>query len=317
MPSYTGTFTAAAQVSGAILLKPGQALTYSLTESAPGTWVILFQESTSPTAHWNQVGSYIDDLTTTTLTNDSKLDKYYRLRCKSIAVVTVDYTLADATGETQHSILNPQTGVAEIIFTDQGVKIPRNLSVTGTSTLTGAATISASGVTLDSPTITTPTMNLNVKRVQNTAKIGATAGWVVGAADNLGLLATLPAAQTASTLVIPITHLNISDIITGFYLIGQIEATSGDTVTLDADLRKLTAVAGDVTDASIGAITQLSVTADTLISNANATKTLAAAETVSGLETFYILITATTGAVADVVLQAAVIAATEVHAPGD
>lgn len=141
------------------------------------------------------------------------------------------------------------------------------------------------------------------------AKAGTTAGWVVAAGDNISLV-TCPAAQSASTLVIPITGLKVGWIITGFHLVGQIEA-AGNTATLDADLRKMTAAAADVTDASIGAITQISVIADTIISSSNSSKTLASPETIGADETFYILLTATTAAATDIALQGVAITVTE------
>lgn len=134
------------------------------------------------------------------------------------------------------------------------------------------------------------------------AKVGATAGWVVGGgAINTGLLATLPASQTASTLVVPITGLRVGDTITGFHLMGQIES-AGNTATLDADLRKHTVSAGDPTDASVGAITQISVTADTAINSGNSTKS-GLAEVIAANETFYVLLTGTTAAATDVAMM--------------
>ena len=50
--------------------------------------------------------------------------------------------------------------------------------------------------------------------------MGGTAGFVVGAADNLPYVATLPASQSGSTLVIPIDGLNVGDVITGFRVVG-------------------------------------------------------------------------------------------------
>jgi len=140
----------------------------------------------------------------------------------------------------------------------------------------------------------------------NRAKVGATAGWTVGAADNLGLMATLPASQTASTLVVPVP-VKVGDTITSFSLIGQIES-AGNTATLDANLRKITSAAADVTDASLDSITQVSVTADAIVS---ASKTLGTPEVVGENETFYILITGTTAASTDVALQGVSITVTE------
>ncbi len=142
------------------------------------------------------------------------------------------------------------------------------------------------------------------------AKVGATAGWVVAAADDLGLLATLPGAQTGSTLVVRLPGLKVGDMITGIHLVGQIES-GGNAASLSVDLRKLTAAAADVTDASVGAMAApLSVTADTIISAANAAKT-GLSEVVGANETFYALITATTAAATDIALQAVALTVTE------
>lgn len=146
------------------------------------------------------------------------------------------------------------------------------------------------------------------QRVINTgAKIGATAGWTLGGgAVNAGLTATLPASQTASTLVIPIPGLKVGDTITAFSVVGQIES-AGATATLDADLRKLTAAAADVVDASVGAITQVSVTADAIVSASKSSLT----EVVAADETFYVLLTGTTAALTDIALQGITITVTE------
>jgi len=149
------------------------------------------------------------------------------------------------------------------------------------------------------------------KRIINTeAKIGATAGWTLGGgAVDTGLMATMVASQTAGTLVVPIPGLKVGDTITAFHLIGQIESAGG-AVTLDADLRKMTAAAADVTDASVGAITQISVTADTAVTSTNSEKS-GLAEIVAADETFYVLLTGTTAASTDIALQGIAITVTE------
>jgi len=130
------------------------------------------------------------------------------------------------------------------------------------------------------------------------ARAGATAGWVVTGAD-VGQ-ATLPASQTASTMVIPVNlPLKVGSTITAYSIIAQIES-AGQTVTIDAALYKITNAAGDPTSADIGSITQVSVTADTASA---ASKTLAAPEVVAAGETFYLLITATTGSLTDIQFQ--------------
>ena len=138
-------------------------------------------------------------------------------------------------------------------------------------------------------------------------KVGAAAGWTIAAAANTALV-TCAASQTAATLVVPIrVPLKAGWKITGFGVIAQIESAGG-TVTLDADLRKQTNVAADVSDASVGAITQVSVTADT----ASVAEKKGLAEVVAVGETFYILITATTAASTDIALQGITITVDEV-----
>jgi len=139
------------------------------------------------------------------------------------------------------------------------------------------------------------------------AKLGAGAGWTLGGgAVNLGLMATMAASQTAGTLVVPIPGLKVGDTITGFSVVGQIESAGG-AVTLDADLRKLTAAAADVTDGSVGAIAQIAVTADTAV----ATAKTGLAEVVAATETFYVLLTGTTAASTDIALQGITVTVTE------
>jgi len=139
-------------------------------------------------------------------------------------------------------------------------------------------------------------------------KVGATAGWTVGGgAVDVGHLATLPASQTGSTLVVLITGLKVGDTITSFKVNAQIESAGG-AVTLDAVLYKRTAAAADFANANIGAITQVSVTADTKVSSS---KTLATPEVVAADEAFYVLLTGTTAAATDVDLGAITVTVTE------
>jgi hypothetical protein len=145
--------------------------------------------------------------------------------------------------------------------------------------------------------------------IQVGAKVGATSGWLVSAADDKNSLARCPQSKTGVTLVVPISGLKVGDTISGFHLVGQIES-GGNHVTVDADLRKQTAAAADLVDASVGAITQLDVVADTIISSSNTEK--ASLSDVIGVdETFYVLITATTNASTDIDLQAVAITVTE------
>lgn len=180
----------------------------------------------------------------------------------------------------------------------------------------GELSIYVDGVQAMKATSSAVTMLLSMVRtsvqtiVNGLSKVGATAGWVVGGgAADVGLLATCPASQTASTLVVPLSGvLNIGDTITGIHLMGQIESAGG-TVKVDVNLRKLTAAAADVVDASVATMTQVSVTADTVLSSSN-TAISSLTEVVAEGETFYLLVTATTAASTDIALQCAVVTKT-------
>ena len=139
------------------------------------------------------------------------------------------------------------------------------------------------------------------------AKLGASgAGWVIGAADSTSL-ATLPASQTDENMVIPITvPLKVGTIITGFTINGQIES-AGNTATLDASLRKMTAVDSDFTDAAVGAFTTLTKTADYKVVDGNSLLN----ETVAADESFYILVEGTTAASTDIAIGGVTITVTE------
>lgn len=138
------------------------------------------------------------------------------------------------------------------------------------------------------------------------AKVGGTAGWTVGAANDLPYIGTVAASQTGATLVIPIDGLHIGDTITGFRIVAQVES-AGATATIDAILRATTNVAAEPTDAAIGTgITQVSVTADTAVSSAKTGLT----EVVTSGKTYYLLVTVTTAALTDVILQACEITVT-------
>lgn len=138
------------------------------------------------------------------------------------------------------------------------------------------------------------------RSIAGRGKIGATAGWVVAGADDLSLN-TCPASKTAATVTLALPGLNKGDIIVGFHLVGQIESAGG-TVTVDAALHKHVAAAADVTDTALGSITQLSVTADTVMGEDN-TRVDGLRVLVSEHETFFLLITATTDAATDIALM--------------
>lgn len=135
-----------------------------------------------------------------------------------------------------------------------------------------------------------------VYQIQTGAKVGATAGWSVNDGTNRGGLAKLPAEQSGSTLVVPLTGLPVGYTITGYTVRGQVES-AGNTATLDAALRSLTVATADLTDAAVtdGAITQVSVTADAQIASA----VTGLSSVITAGKTFYLLITGTTAASTD------------------
>jgi hypothetical protein len=163
-------------------------------------------------------------------------------------------------------------------------------------------TLTAAGITNTGISVRTGVQ----RQVGNRAKIGTTAGWTVAAANNLPYMGTVAASQTASHLVVPVDMLHVGDTITGFKVVAQIESAGG-AVTLDADLRAITNVAAEPTDASIGAITQVSVTADTAV----AAEKTALTEVVLATKTYYVLLTATTAASTDIILLGLTVTVTE------
>lgn len=149
-----------------------------------------------------------------------------------------------------------------------------------------------------------PTPKAARKRVYQAAglaKVGGTAGFVVAVADNISLV-TCPASQTASKLIMPIPFLRIGDKIISFHLIGRVNSAGG-AVTVDADLRFQTAAAASTVDTSLGTITQLAVTAQTLMSEANTKKILPGPYVVGPLDTVYAVVTVTTAASTDIAVE--------------
>lgn len=158
--------------------------------------------------------------------------------------------------------------------------------------------------TITSATITTLTSTSIVqsRTIQLTkahAKVGASAGWVLPTTTNLPYMATMAASQTGGTLVVHLDGLQVGATITGYKVIAQVESAGG-TVTIDAALRAVTNVAAEPTDAAVGTgMTQVSVTADTAVAQAKTGHT----QVVTSGDTYYLLITATTGASTDIILQ--------------
>lgn len=284
MATVSTTFSDAGS-SSQLFVRKGEDYTYSIDYSADFDGGLFIERSEDGGISWHQMAEfavgYKTDVAEVLVCNAP--GGIYRFRC----------------------ILDPEadpavlTGTAAVTLENVADEIIKALDSEGATVFEikedGAATFKRPGQTKIFP-------------ISGLAKAGATAGWVVaGASDTC--LATLPAGSTASTMVMPIA-LPLGCTITGFYLTGQIES-GGNTATLDADLRKHTAAAADVADASVGTITQLSVTADAIVSSANAGVT-GLSEVVAADETFYVLITGTTGVATDIALQGLAVVIDEV-----
>lgn len=174
----------------------------------------------------------------------------------------------------------------------------KGIASKASGTFTTLTATAGTVTTLTSTTATITTLNpTSIVRASQTwkvggrAKVGGTSGWVVGAANDLGTIATMAASQSAGTLVVPVTGLlHVGDTITGFGVYSSINSAGG-TVTLDAALRKLVVAAGaTATDSSIASMTQVSVTSATASS---ATKTGLSETVVAGTQ-YYLLLTGTT-----------------------
>jgi hypothetical protein len=140
------------------------------------------------------------------------------------------------------------------------------------------------------------------------AKLGGSgAGWVIDG-DNALPLVTLPASQTSEVLLVPIEGLEVGDIVTAVGVNGQVESAGGN-VTLALDVRKVTTAAADITDASIGTDNVGTLTADTILSDANLGVT-GLTETMAANESLYVTLTGTTAASTDIALQSLTVTVT-------
>lgn len=267
-------------VSQVLTVAPGRSVTYSATEST-FVGIATFERSRNGGASWETIESATDaSMVGGTLVNNTRADEWFRFRVVQNGESAVSGTLSVSVADVARTMLEYRNPDNTVLFklTEEGIDTARRISQ---------------------------------KRITNAAgqaKAGATAGWVVAAGADTALV-TCPASQTGATLVVSINGLKVGDTITGFHLVGQIESAGG-TVTVDADLRKHTAAAADVSDASVGAITQLSVTADTIMSASN-TRKASLSEVVAADETFYVLLTATTAALTDIALQGVALEVTE------
>lgn len=128
--------------------------------------------------------------------------------------------------------------------------------------------------------------------------------WVVGASQTVKRwAATLPASKTASVLAVAIAGLKKGDAILGFHFNGQIESAA-NTATLDAAIHKTSPVAAAVSDAAVSgtSMTQVSVAADTALTETNTVTEFAEANTVVVDDdgSYYLYVTGTTAASTDI-----------------
>lgn len=277
MTTYSSTFSAAGQVSSSLVIPKGKTLQYSLAATW-GTGSVVLEKKVGANG-WKVVSDV--HITNRSLSSPSDLGEgTYRLHC-----LTYQNTITYVLGDVVDMIKEYQNEAGQTVFkiTDEGIE---------TLKISGAERIK---------TIFLPAQ---------LGKVGGTAGFVMSAADNISL-ATVPAGVTAGKFVVPVTGLNVGDIINSFYAVGQIES-AGNTASITVELRKMTAAAADVADATIDTTGAVSATADTIISSANVAKTLTSAETVGADESFYFLVTVTTAASTDVALQGIAINVTRI-----
>ena len=131
-------------------------------------------------------------------------------------------------------------------------------------------------------------------------KVGATAGWVITGATDIGH-ATLPASQTSSTLVVPLPPLAIGSKIRGLYACGQVES-AGNNAALTLALKKQQNVAAANSVSEVGTKSTGNIAADAVLDDSNTAiaATGGINEEVKAGFNYYALITATTAASTDI-----------------
>lgn len=207
-----------------------------------------------------------------------------------------EFVLADTNATLTNSRVATSTSSVELDNATAG-QTKWNVAVGGVTNVMlapGAVDTDAIGATVATKTMLVPAAGI--------AKLGGSgAGWVIDADTALPTV-TLPAGQTSEVLLIPIPCLMVGDTVTGVGVVGQIEA-AGNTVTMSLDLRKVTAAAADITDASLATDSLgAGVIADTILSASNLGVT-GLTEVLAADELLYVLITATTGAATDIALM--------------
>jgi hypothetical protein len=127
------------------------------------------------------------------------------------------------------------------------------------------------------------------------AKVGATAGWVVGANDDISKIGTLPKNATAATLVVPLFGFKRGDRLVGAHLLGSLQARNNTVQTnVTLDVRVMTSGANGAANSSLlGTGANLTVSGNTALGPTN-TKTYGFDHVSAAGETFYAVVTGTT-----------------------
>lgn len=149
-----------------------------------------------------------------------------------------------------------------------------------------------------------------IKRMYQDGKVGGTAGWTVRAAADTWM-STCAASATAGTLVIPLTGLEVGDIIVGHHLLGQCES-AGNAAKINAEIYKFAPIAAASAASLIArsgpthAAARFSVIADTALVEANTGYNIPQADWIKIAEglSYFALITATTAGSTDFELLA-------------
>lgn len=259
------------------VLNAGESLTAVMSGAAATTnpsYSLLWNNGSKPD---QAVGSLAGISAVTLLTTAAEQRLIHSLQIFNEDTAAVTVTIKKVIGGTSYTLATVTLAVGSAVrFTGEGVRV-----------------VDSSGQSLQSANRSSRTF-----QIASRAKVGGTAGWTVGAANDLPYTATMAASQSIGTLVIPIDGLAIGDTITGFKIVAQVESAGG-IVTIDAELRAVTNVAAEPTDALIAAMTQVSVTADTAVSQAKT----GLSEVVTSGKSYYLLILATTAGSTDIILQ--------------
>lgn len=281
--ALSGTFDTDGQTSGYLFVPYKSKIDYTLTvapsESFYGT---IYLEKTKVPGTYNDLiqtfeGNYPDEFSDThsgVFENDfEKSGIYIRFRLDNIDDANTSDSVAwDLTTEStpityakiRDGVVENKKGTVLLKFTESGVEIP---------TLTGTKDV--------------------VKVIASGGKVGATSGWSLSGSD-IGSIGNLPSDHTGSTLVIPLSGLRIGDVVSGFYLIGQMSSDAG-TGTIDATLKLASMLSDEVTTSSLGSMTQLTTNAtDIKLSSSNASKSLSANHTLATDEELFLIVTGTT-----------------------